>query len=156
MRCLTILSAALVLSFAATVRADEADAKPVAQEVLDRGAALFDKRDAVAMAETYTQDAQLEWVEKDSAAGGIKIEVRKGREEIEALYRELFKDMKDATTSKNTVEFARFIGSELMVIEGYFQPNVANDSKFHFVQLRYKKDDKWLVRSLQLFVIGKD
>ena len=80
-----ILTAALVLSFVATVRADDPDAKPVAQEVLDKGAALFDKRDAVAMAETYTQDAQLEWVEKDSAAGGIKIEVRKGREEIECF-----------------------------------------------------------------------
>ena len=63
------------------------------------------------MAATYTEDAQLEWIEKDSAAGGIKIDVKKGREEIEAVYRDLFKDAKEATTSKNTVEFAKFIGS---------------------------------------------
>ena len=54
------------------------------------------------------------------------------------------------------MEFARFISPELMVIEGFFQPNVANDGKFHFVQLRQKKDDKWMMRSLTLFVISKD
>jgi hypothetical protein len=108
------------------------------------------------MAATYTEDAQLEWVEKDSAAGGFKIDVRKGREEIETLYRDFFKDQKEATTSKNTVEFAQFINPEMMVVQGYFQPNVANDAKFHFVQVRVKKDDKWLMRSLMLFVVAKD
>ena len=130
--------------------------RPLAQDILDKGAALFDKRDAAAMAATYTEDAQLEWIEKDSAAGGIKIDVKKGREEIEAVYRDLFKDAKEATTSKNTVEYAQFVSSGLMVIEGDFQPNVASDGKFHFVQMRLKQGDKWLMRSLQLFVIGKD
>ena len=82
--------------------------------------------------------------------------MKKGREEIEAVYRDLFKDAKEATTSKNTVEFAKFIGSGLMVIEGDFQPNAASEARFHFVQLRLKQGDKWLMRSLQLFVIGKD
>ncbi len=118
----------------------------VAQEMLDKGAALFDKHDAPAMAATYTEDAQLEWVEKDSASGGIKIDVKKGREEIEAVYRDLFKDAKDATTSKNTVEFARFIGSGLIVVQGVFQPNVANEGKFHFVQLRLKQGEKWIMQ----------
>jgi hypothetical protein len=145
-----------MLSLSFTARADDNDAKTVAQGVLDKGAALFDKHDAAAMAATYTEDAQLEWVEKDSAAGGIKIETRKGREEIEMLYRDFFKDMKEATTSKNTVEFAQFISPQLMVIHGSFQPNVANDAKFHFVQMRFKKDDKWLMKSLTLFVISKD
>jgi hypothetical protein len=156
MRPLTLLAVAIMLCLSFTARADDNDAKTVAQEVLDKGAALFDKRDAAAMAATYTEDAQLEWVEKDSAAGGIKIDTKKGREEIEMLYRDFFKDMKEATTSKNTVEFAQFISPELMVIQGYFQPNVANDAKFHFVQMRFKKDGKWLMKSLMLFVIGKD
>jgi hypothetical protein len=156
MRSLTILAVALTLCLSNSARADDTDAKTVAQDVLDKGAALFDKHDAAAMAATYTEDAQLEWVEKDSAAGGIKIETRKGREEIEALYRDFFKDQKEATTSKNTVEFARFISPELMVVHGAFQPNVANDAKFQFVQLRYKKDDKWMLKSLTLFVIAKD
>jgi hypothetical protein len=156
MRFLTFIAAALTLCLSLSARAEDTDAKTLAQDVLDKGAALFDKRDAAAMAATYTEDAQLEWVEKDSATGGIKIESKKGREEIETLYRDFFKDQKEATTSKNTVEFARFITPELMVIEGFFQPNVANDAKFHFVQLRQKKDDKWMMRSLMLFVVAKD
>jgi ketosteroid isomerase-like protein len=156
MRSITILALAFTLVVSLSARADDIDAKTVAQEVLDKGAALFDKRDATAMAATYTEDAQLEWVEKDSAAGGIKIDTKKGRDEIETAYRDLFKDQKEATTSKNTVEFARFVSPDLMVIHGVFQPNVANDSKFQFVQLRLKKDDKWMMKSLTLFVIAKD
>jgi hypothetical protein len=156
MRSLTFLAIALTLCFSHSAQAEDTDAKTLAQDVLDKGAALFDKHDAVAMAATYTEDAQLQWVEKDSAAGGIKIETRKGREEIESLYRDFFKDQKEATTSKNTVEFARFISPDLMVVHGAFQPNVANEARFQFVQLRYKKDDKWMLKSLTLFVIAKD
>jgi hypothetical protein len=156
MRHLAFLSACLTLCLALPARADDQDAKTLAQDVLDKGAALFDKRDAPAMAATYTEDAQLEWIEKDSATGGIKIDVKKGRDDIQTLYHDLFKDAKEATTSKNTVQFARFIGTELMIIQGEFQPNTANDGKFPFVQVRVKQGDKWLMRSLQLFVISKD
>jgi hypothetical protein len=156
MRRRTVLALTFTLGLALAARAEDKDAKTLAQDILDKGAALFDKRDAAAMAATYTEDAQLEWIEKDSAAGGIKIDTKKGREEIEALYRDLFKESKEATTSKNAVEFARFVGSELLVIEGDFQPNVANEATFHFIQLRLKQGDKWLMRSLQLFVIAKD
>jgi hypothetical protein len=155
-RLLAFFAVAVTLCLSNMVRADEKDAKTVAQDVLDKGAVLFDKRDAAVMAATYTEDAQLEWVEKDSATGGIKIDVKKGRQEIETLYHDLFKDAKEATTSKNTVEFARFIGTELMVIQGVFQPNTAKEGTFPFVQVRVKQGDKWLMRSLQLFVIAKD
>ena len=100
----------LVLVFPMTVQADDPDAKSVAQAVLDKGAALFDTRDAAAMAATYTEDAQLLWIDKDSSTGEIKISVKKDRAEIESLYHDLFKDAKEKTTSKNTVEFARFVG----------------------------------------------
>ena len=156
MRRAAVLALTISLGVGVLARALEPDAKTLAQDVLEKGAALFDKRDAAAMAATYTEDAQLEWIEKDSASGGIKIDTKKGREEIEAVYRDLFKDSKEPTTSKNTVEYARFVGSELLVIEGDFQPNVANEGRFHFVQIRLKQGDKWLMRSLQLFVIGKD
>ena len=156
MRRVAFLAVALTLGLSLAARAEDQDAKTLAQSILDKGAASFDKHDAAAMAATYTEDAQLEWIEKDSASGAIKIDTKKGREEIEALYRDLFKDSKEATTSKNTVEYARFVGSELLVIEGEFQPNVANEGKFHFIQIRLKQGDKWLMRSLQLFVIGKD
>jgi hypothetical protein len=155
LRC-AFLAVAFIVGLPIAARSADDDAKTVAQGILDKGAALFDKRDAALIAATYTEDAQLEWVEKDIASGGIKIDVKKGRDEIEGVYRDLFKDSKEATTSKNTVEYARIVGSDLLVIEGDFQPNVANDGKFHFVQLRLKQGDKWLMRSLQLFVIGKD
>lgn len=139
-----------------SVNAQEKDAKTVAQDVLDKGAALFDTRDATAMAATYTDDAQLLWIDKDSTTGEIKVTVKKDRTEIESLYHDLFKDAKEKTTSKNTVEFARFVGAELMVIHGVFQPNVDKQGKFPFVQMRVKQNEKWLIKNLQLYVISQD
>ena len=74
MRRFTILTLAVTLGLSVAAQAEDQDAKTVAQDVLDKGAALFDRRDAAVMAATYTEDAQLEWVEKDSGGGGIKIE----------------------------------------------------------------------------------
>ena len=136
-------------------RADEKDAKTVAQGVLDKGAALFDTHDAAAMASTYTEDAQLLWIDKDGTSGEIKVSVKKDRAEIESLYHDLFKDAKEKTTSKNTVEFARFITPELMVIHGVFQPNLDKPDKFSFVQTRVKVGDKWLIKILELYVFGE-
>ena len=137
-----------------TVRAQEKDAKTLSQDVLDKGSALFDTRDATAMAATYTEDAQVLWFDKDSSTGEIKISVKKDRSEIESLYRDLFKDAKEKTTSKNTVEFARFVVPDLMVIHGVFQPNLDKPEKYSFVQTRVKVGDKWLMKTLQLYVIA--
>ena len=139
-----------------SLRAQDKDAKMVAQEVLDKGSALFDTRDAVAMAATYTEDAELLWIDKDSTTGEIKVSVKKDRTEIESLYRDLFKDAKEQTTSKNTVEYARFVGADLMVIHGSFQPNVDKQGKFPFVQMRLKLGEKWVIKNLQLYVISQD
>ena len=136
-------------------RADEKDAKTVAQGVLDKGSALFDTHDAAAMASTYTEDAQLLWIDKDGTSGEIKVSVKKDRAEIESLYRDLFKDAKEKTTSKNTVEFARLVTPELMVIHGVFQPNLDKPDKFSFVQTRVKVGDKWLIKILDLYVFGE-
>ena len=145
---------ALMFTVPITVKAEEKDAKTVAQDVLDKGSALFDTRDAAAMAATYTEDAQLLWIDKDSSTGEIKVSVKKDRSEIESLYRDLFKDAKEKTTSKNTVEFARFVVPELMVIHGVFQPNLDKQDKFTFVQTRVKVGEKWLMKTLQLYVIA--
>jgi hypothetical protein len=139
-----------------SLRAQDKDAKTVAQEVLDKGSALFDTRDAVAMAATYTEDAELLWIDKDSTTGEIKVSVKKDRSEIESLYRDLFKDAKEKTTSKNTVEYARFVGADLIVIHGVFQPNVDKQGKFPFVQMRLKQGEKWVIKNLQLYVISQD
>lgn len=143
---------ALMVVFPYTVMAQEKDAKSLAQEILDKGSALFDTRDAAAMAATYTEDAQLLWVDKDSSTGEIKVSV-KDRAEIESLYRDIFKDAKEKTTSKNTVEFARFVAPDLMVIQGVFQPDLSKPGKFPFVQMRVKRGEKWLMKNLQLYVI---
>ena len=139
-----------------SLRAQDKDAKTVAQEVLDKGSALFDTRDAVAMAATYTEDAELLWIDKDSTTGEIKVSVKKDRSEIESLYRDLFKDAKEKTTSKNTVEFARFVGADLMVIHGAFQPDVDKQGKFPFVQMLVKQGEKWVIKNLQLYAISQD
>jgi hypothetical protein len=147
---------ALMFMVPFSLRAQDKDAKTVAQEVLDKGSALFDTRDAVAMAATYTEDAELLWIDKDSTTGEIKVSVKKDRTEIESLYRDLFKDAKEQTTSKNTVEYARFVGADLMVIHGSFQPNVDKQGKFPFVQMRLKQGEKWVIKNLQLYVISQD
>jgi hypothetical protein len=148
-------SFALMFVLPLTVVAQEKDAKTLAQEILDKGSALFDTRDAAAMVATYTEDAQLLWVDKDSSTGEIKVSV-KNRAEIESLYRDIYKDAKEKTTSKNTVEFARFVAPDLMVIHGVFQPDVAKQGKFPFVQMRVKQGDKWLMKNLQLYVFSQD
>jgi hypothetical protein len=154
MKRLTIFT--LMLLIPITARAEEKDAKALAQAVLDKGSALFDTRDAVAMAATYTEDAQLLWIDKNGDTGEIKISVKKDRSEIESLYRDLFKDAKEKTMSKNTVELARFVVPELMVIHGVFQPNVDKPDKFSFVQTRVKVGDKWLMKILQLYVFAQE
>jgi len=156
MRRFTILMLALLFAGPFSATAQEKDAKTLAQEILDKGAALFDTHDATAMAATYTEDAQIEWIAKDDSTGEIKFDVKKGRAEIESLYHNLFKDAKEKTTAKNTVDFARLIAPDLMVIHGVFQPNVANKGKFPFVQLRVKQGDKWVMKNLQFFVISQE
>jgi hypothetical protein len=156
MRSFSSFALALAVGIGLTGKADEKDAKALAQQILDKGAALFDTRDATAMAATYTEDAQIDWIEKDQSTGEIQFKVKKGRSEIESLYRDLFKDAKEQTTSKNTVEFARLVSPEILMIEGTFQPDTAKDLKVPFVQMRIKLNDKWVMRSLQIFVLPKE
>ena len=47
-----------------------------------------------------------------------------GREEIEKLYADLFKNP-DTIQSKNTVEYAKLLAPDILVIAGTFEPNTA-------------------------------
>jgi hypothetical protein len=152
---MTRLTTLLVLS-ALPFPPAEPDAKALAQEILTKGAALFDTRDAAAMAATYTEDARLSLVAKDKDTGAYKVDVKEGRSAIEAAYRDLFKDQNEKTTSRNTVEFARLLAPDLLIIEGDFEPDVAKGDKFTFVQERTKQGDRWLITSLRLYVLPKD
>lgn len=146
----------LFIALPLAVQAQDKDAKTLAQQVLDKGAELYDTRDAAAMAATYTEDARLIWLEKDNDTGRYKTSAKEGRADIEGIYRDMFKDSTEKTTSRNVVEFARFLAPDLMVIHGTFQPNVANQGKYPFVQVRVKQGDKWLMKSLQVVLIAQD
>src|SRR5262249_60394462 len=137
-------------------RAQGADAKALAQEILKKGAALFDTRDAAAMADTYTTDARVTVVSKGEDNGRTKVESKEGRAEIEGLYRDLFKDASEKTTSRNTVEYARLVTPDLLVIHGDFAPDVNKGDKYAFVQERVKDSDRWLIRSLRLYLIQQN
>jgi hypothetical protein len=154
MRSLAILTCLIALPL--TAKAEDDSAKNLAQDILNKGSALFDTRDAAAMAATYTEDAQLFWLQKDNGTGEVKVTNKNGRAEIESVYRDIFKDSGAKTTSKNTVEFARFASPDVLIIEGVFQPNVDNQGKFPFVQVRVKQGDKWLMKTLQFFVMSQD
>lgn len=147
-----LLALALVLS--STAWAQDGEAKKLAQGILDKGSALFDTKDAAAMTATYTADAKLVWYSKNNA-GTLEVGVKNGHSEIEDIYLDMFKN-KDETTSRNTVEFARLVAPELLIIQGVFQPNVANAGKYPFVQVRVKEGDKWLIKSLELFAFSQD
>ncbi|AGA26739.1 hypothetical protein [Singulisphaera acidiphila] len=149
----TLITLALVLP--TTAWSQEVDAKKLAQTILDQGSAMYDTKNAAAMAATYTDDAKIFWYSKKDS-GEVELGTKSGRAEIEGIYRDLFKDPNEKTTSKNSVEYARFIAPDLMIVQGIFQPNVANPGKFPFVQLRIKEGDKWLMKTLQFFVVSQD
>lgn len=148
-----LIVAVWLLTPAVVQAQDDPQARRLAQEILDEGSALFDTRDAVAMAATYTGDARITLFARDDNQDGYKVETREGRTQIEALYRELFGNRTDRTTSKNTVQYARRIGADLLVIHGEFAPDVGQSSAWPFVQVRRKQGDKWLMMSLELFLI---
>ena len=153
-----IRTLALLVVFTPTtpLASAEDDAKAQAQEILNKGSALFDRKDAAAMAATYTEDGVFVWVAKEENASEVGLTPKKGRAEIETVYAETFKGSPEKTTSKNVVEFARLVRPDLMVIHGTFQPDVSKSGIYPFVQVRIKKDDKWLIKSLQFFVFAQD
>lgn len=146
----------ILFTLPVSAKAQNEAAKNLAQDVLNKGSAVFDTRDAPAMAATYTEDAQILWYEKHDDTGEIKLNTKTGRAEIESLYKDLFKDQTEKTTSKNTVEFARFAKPDVLIIQGVFQPNVDKPGKFPFVQVRVKQGEKWLMKTLQIFIMSDD
>jgi hypothetical protein len=146
---------ALVLAGATAKAADPADdAREIAVKLTTAGAAMFDARDAKGLALTYNGDARLEIISKDKNSGELKTDTRVGRTEIEAYYAELFKS-DTALHARNTVEFARRIDPDLLLISGVFEPNTesADPMKLPFVQVRTRQDGAWRIVSLQLFFV---
>jgi ketosteroid isomerase-like protein len=128
-------------------------AMQLARTLTDTGANTFNTADAKAMASYYTDDAKIFLESRSENERSIK--EYNGRDEIEGLYKDLFKDRR-AIQSKNTVEYAKLLAPDLLVIAGVFEPDqqAANPLKLPFFQVRVKQGDKWLMSSLRIFVIG--
>lgn len=148
------LAIAATLGLSRSARADDAEAKAIAVKVTTAGAALFDAKDTAALAATYVENATIEVITKDESSKEYKSEIKSGRPEVEAYYKELFKG--DATFhSKNTVEFAQEIRPDLILFTGYFIPDTqtAEPLKIPFVQTRVKQGQDWKILSLKIFVV---
>jgi ketosteroid isomerase-like protein len=129
------------------------DAMQLARKLTNEGASTFNTLSAKAMAAFYTDDAKIFLETKNE--DGLSVKEYNGRDEIEELYEDLFKDRK-TVQSKNTVEYARLLAPDLLVIAGVFEPDLQakNPLKVPFYQVRIKQGEKWVINSLRIFVVG--
>jgi hypothetical protein len=157
MRHRTLLAMILMVvpSAAFGQNTDEAGARALAKQILDKGATLFDTRDAEAMSATYVDDGQIILIKRDSNSNKIQIETRRGRAEIKNGYADIFKDRLPEHRSRNTVETARFIGPDLLLITGRFALNQDQGDVIEFVQVRAREGDQWKVVTMQLTTLPK-
>jgi hypothetical protein len=130
------------------------EAMKLARRLTEEGAATFNTANARAMVDYYTADAKVTLHSRNDQ--GITAKEYDGHEEIQGLYADLFKD-RARIRSKNTVEYARLLAPDVLVIAGTFDPNLDVDKplKVPFYQVRLKRGDKWLINSLQIFVVGE-
>jgi ketosteroid isomerase-like protein len=137
------------------VAADD-DAKAIAEKFLAAGAKLFDAKDAAGLAATYTDDAVATTISREdkNTTGKLKVEVTRGRADIEKGYRDVFKP-DSVFHSKNTVKQAHMIGSDVLIVAGEFDlDSQSSDSiKVPFIQVRTKEGDAWKLVSLELFIL---
>jgi ketosteroid isomerase-like protein len=149
------LSAMILLATPVAALAQDGNALILAKDTLDRGAALFDTRDAAAMAATYVEDAEIILIKRDSDTNRISVETRRGRAAIEKGYADIFKDRLPEHRSRNTVETARFLGRDLLLVKGRFALNRDQGDSVEFVQIRAREGDQWKVVTMQLMELPK-
>jgi RNA polymerase sigma factor (sigma-70 family) len=126
----------------------KSEAETIAETFLKAGSDLFDAKNAAALAATYTEDAEILLVGRKD--GQHDEGTKRGRAEIEPFYRDLFADA-GAIDSENTVEFARLISPDVLVVHGRFRPDTGKP-EWPFVQMRVKQGDRWLISKLWLFL----
>lgn len=145
---------AVLMMSASKARAD--DAKTLAQEILTKGAKLFDTKNAAAMAATYTADAELTVITKESGSATPKVEITRGRADIEQFYAKIYEDPNTKYAARNVVEYAEIVDSDLLIIHGHFTAGEGVlDRTLPFVQVRTKQGDAWRILSLQI-ILQKD
>ena len=150
----TLAALAVTLSLSLPALAVDDDAKAIAEKLLTAGAKMFDAKDAKGLADTYTEDAVIRAVSRDSNTRELKTEDYHGRDAIEKAYHEVFKG--DATFhAKNTIEYVKQPGPDVLVIAGHFEPDsqASDPIKVPFVQVRKKQGDAWKISTLQLFLV---
>lgn len=147
---IALLALLLVSPAMAQDKPDDAQALEVGRGILERGAGLFDKRDAAAMAATYLETAQIILVKRDSDTDKHVLEIRTGRGEIEKTYVEIFKDRLPEHRARNTLEGARFASPTVLVLWGRFALDVNQGDIVQFVQTRVREGDDWKVATMQL------
>jgi ketosteroid isomerase-like protein len=128
------------------------EAMTLAVKLTEEGAATFDTFNAKAMTAYYLDDAEITLTTREDA--GLKVQTYKGKAEIEKAYADVFKKP-ETIKSKNTVEYAKFIAPDILVIAGTFDINTLkpDSPKIPFYQVRMKQGDKWLMSSLRIFFV---
>jgi len=128
------------------------EAMALAAKLTEEGAATFDTYNAKAMADYYLDDAEITLTTR--AEGGLKVETFKGKAEIEKAYADVFKKP-ETIKSRNTVEYAKFLVPDILVIAGTFDLNTLkpDSPKIPFYQVRVKKGEKWLMSSLRIYFV---
>ncbi len=158
-RCISgmaILGLLGLLTLGAWAQAPDPEAMTLARKLTEEGAKTFDTADAKAMIASYTDDAKVTLEGRDDS--GFSLRDYATRDEIEGLYRDMFKDKNPGSiASKNTVEYAKLLAPDMLVIAGVFEPdtNDPNSLKVPFYQVRIKKGEHWLISSMRIFVVGK-
>ncbi|MEW4567570.1 hypothetical protein AB1L88_06845 [Tautonia sp. JC769] len=144
-------SLTLSLVILAWTGAPAQDAMATATRLLDAGATTFDAKDAAAMAATYTDDAEITLYQQSDSS--LQTQNYRGSERIRKLYADLFKNAAQ-TRSRNVVEYARFVGPDMLLIGGTFEPDLGGEMILQFVQVRIRQEGGvWRIRNLQLFPI---
>ena len=152
---LGLLLGACLVNLAPGQEQDNNEALKLAKKLTEDGAATFNTANAKAMAAYYTDDAKMFLQSKEE--NDISVKEYDGREEIEKFYADIFKD--PATIlAKNTVEYAKLLAPDLLVIAGTFVPNesATKPLKVPFYQVRIKRAEKWLIHSLRIFVVSEN
>lgn len=150
---LVIVGAGLTSARTSGQDAPADEAMTLARKLTEEGAATYSKCDARAMAAYYTEKAIVFLQGKNDEGHSVK--EYDGRAEIEGFYADLFKDKK-TMQARNTVEYARLLAPDLLVIAGTFEPDqlAAEPMKVPFYQVRVKQGDRWLIHSLRIFVLS--
>ena len=127
----------------------------MAQDILDKGSALFDTRDAGAMAATYVGG----WGVNSVHEGSVKRRVQAGREAgprgDRGGLQKIFEDRSPGAKSKNTVEAAHMVGDDILLIHGTFKVDVSQSLTVQFLQTRARQNGKWQVLSMQIFAANE-